>query len=571
MHLIKEQFMFSQLQDKALITVNPNVLLDMKLGGNIRRKRRNFDEFKAKIKAQGIIQPVVARPIEGNENCLELLGGYGRRDAALAIDLAEVPVLIRLVDDKTALEIHLSENVDRVDVTIVDEVEFARRYISLHHGDRQSAATALGWDLSKMSSRLELLTCTADVLDALDDGKIKAGHALILSVFNPTIQNNTLAKILKENWSVKDTKAKANQVQIPLSVAKFDLTECNTCQFNSQRQSGLFDMGDVEAKCSNNGCFKQKNTVYMEIKRQEAEERFGKVLFLSQTHKADRKTVSAVVVGDSQYNEGCEGCSNRVAIIDDTITGSAGRISESQCIDLKCFAKCVKANAPQPVENVALPATSTNEKTGQASQEAGQSEKAITKKTVVAGNISNPAVDAHIAELRDIAGEQVKNSQAFSLALQVVSLIKFTGYKTISNVDTSVSKLMTKSEDELRNMINGMVLHAAKKSTSFGGGDIKGASKLLAYCASVDGDGLGQLSAKWVPTEKVLKLYTTAQLIQLCKLSGFAEAMEKKAAKSFDKISKGKKDVLLKALLATPFDWTHFAPAGYQKLLPKFE
>ena len=483
-----------------------------------------------------------------------------------------MPVLIRVVDDKTALEIHLSENQDRENVTICDEVEFARRYISLHHGDRQSAATTLGWDVSKLSSRLELLTCTTDVLDALDDAKIKAGHALTLSVFNEKIQNNTLNKILTEGWSVLETKKKANKVQIPLSVAKFDPTDCNTCPHNSQRQSGLFDMGDVEAKCSNNGCFKQKNAEYMEIKRQEAEERFGKVLFLSQTNKADRKTVSAVVVGDSQYNEGCEGCSNRVAIIDDTITGSAGRISESQCIDLKCFAKCVKANAPQPVENMTALATSqTDAKVPQTSQEAATQSTPVTKKSVVAGNISNPAIDAHIAEMRDIAGEQVKDSQAFSLALQVVSLIKFTNYKMISNIETSVSKLMTKSEDELRNMINGIVLHAAKKSTSFGGGDIKGASKLLAYCASVEGDGLAQLSAKWVPNIKVLKLYTTAQLIQLCKLSGFAEAMENKAPKSFDKISKGKKDVLLKAILETPFDWTHFSPAGYQKLLPKFE
>lgn len=64
--------MFNQLQDNALISVHPSALIDMALGGNIRRKRRNFEEFKAKIKAQGIIQPVVARPIKGNESQLEL-------------------------------------------------------------------------------------------------------------------------------------------------------------------------------------------------------------------------------------------------------------------------------------------------------------------------------------------------------------------------------------------------------------------------------------------------------------------------------------------------------------------
>ena len=485
-------------------------------------------------------------------------------------------MLIRTVDDQTALEIHLAENQDREDVTIVDEVEFAKRYISLHHGDRKSAAQALGWELSKLSSRLELLTCTPDVLDALDDGKIKAGHALTLSVFNETIQNNTLAKIIKENWSVKETKAKANQVQIPLSLAKFDLTECNTCPHNSQRQSGLFDNGDVDAKCSNNSCFKAKNVEYMEVQRIEAEERFGKVLFLSQTNKADRRTVSAVVVGDTQFNESCEACTDRVAIIDDSITGSAGRIAQSQCINLKCFADCVKAHqessqAPTqvvtddaPTQINKEPSSNTRntnpEKTG---------EKKTKEKAVVAGKISNPAIEAHIKELRHIAGRQLQDNKKFSLALQVVSLMKFTSYKLINNIDTSVAKLMKKSEEELSNMIDGIVLFAAIKSESFGGGDIKAASNLLAHSACVEPDGLSELIGQWTPTKDVLEKYTTAQLISVCKLSGFADAMEKDKPDSFMKLSKGKKELLLTAILDTPFDWSNYAPTGYQSLLPK--
>ncbi|MCI2286089.1 hypothetical protein L3081_25025 [Colwellia sp. MSW7] len=142
-------------------------------------------------------------------------------------------------------------------------------------------------------------------------------------MFNETIQNNTLSKVIKEKWTVKETKAKANQVQIPLSIAKFDLTECNTCPHNSVRQSGLFDNGDVDAKCSNNTCFKAKNKAYMEVQLSEAQERFGTVLLLTETNKADRKTVSATVVGETQYNESCEACTDRVAIMDDSITGSA--------------------------------------------------------------------------------------------------------------------------------------------------------------------------------------------------------------------------------------------------------
>lgn len=559
--------MFNQLQNNALISVHPSALIDMALGGNIRRKRRNFEEFKAKIKAQGIIQPVVARPIEGNESQLELLGGYGRRDAAIAIGLDEVPVLIRDVDDQIALEIHLAENQDREDVTIVDEVEFAKRYISLHHGDRQSAAQALGWEVSKLSSRLELLTCTTDVLDALDDGKIKAGHALTLCVFNETVQNNTLAKVIKEGWTVKETKAKANQVQIPLSIAKFDLTGCNICPHNSERQSGLFDNGDVDAKCSNNTCFRAKNKAHMEVQRIEAEERFGKVLMLSETNKADRKTVSASVLGEAQYNEGCEGCADRVAIMDDSITGSAGRIAENQCINLKCFVKCVKANQPKVVTETV---TDNNDVSDVTTKQAtpNTDKKPTTTKNVEVGSISNSAVDAHIKELRDISGEQIKGNRKFSLAMQVVSLMQFTSFTLISNIDTSVAKLMSKTEKELTDMIDGIVTFAATKSTSFGGGDIKGASKLLTHCACVDPQGLGELTRQWKPTNDVLKNYTTAQLISVCKLSGFADAMEKENPTSFTKLSKGKKDLLLKAIVETPFDWSNFAPMGYQKLLP---
>ena len=74
--------MFTNLTDGAQLTVNPNVLVDFPLGGNIRRKRRNYEAIKDDVAKNGIIQPVVARPSETSPDKLELLAGYGRRGMA---------------------------------------------------------------------------------------------------------------------------------------------------------------------------------------------------------------------------------------------------------------------------------------------------------------------------------------------------------------------------------------------------------------------------------------------------------------------------------------------------------
>ena len=208
-----------QFSDGQLIYLSPTQLVDFSLGGNIRRNRKNAVSVKADIQKNGIIQPVVVRPNPLDPNTVELLAGYGRRQFAIELNLERVPALVRDVDDQQALEIHLAENTQREDITLTDEVEFAKRYISFHNGDRKSAALALGWTLSKLNERLELRTCNEAVLEALDNANIKAGHALILSSFNDNVQTNTLDKLLKEKWTVAELKVRANKVQIPLSVS----------------------------------------------------------------------------------------------------------------------------------------------------------------------------------------------------------------------------------------------------------------------------------------------------------------------------------------------------------------
>ena len=563
--------MFAQTADNTLLNVSPSVLIDMKGGGNVRRKRRNYESFLNSVKNKGIIQPVIARVIDNDPNNLELLAGYGRRSAAIDANLQTMPVLVRHVSDREALEIHLSENIDREDLTLTDEVNFAKRYISLHNGDRHSAAKALGWEVTRLSSRLELLTCIPEVLDNLDDGIIKAGHALILAVFNPTIQANTLKKVIAEKWSVKELSLKANQAQIPLSKARFDLSECNTCMHNTSRQSGLFDLGETEAKCSNNKCYQQKNAAFMEVQREAAEERFGKVLYLSQSNKEDRNTVSASAVGEAQFNEGCDGCSNRIAVMDDRITESAGRILPDQCIDTDCFKKCTKAfqksiaatsndGSNQSLGNV------QNQDFKNSETKASNSTTSKPKK-VVSATVPAAAIENHKVELREFAGAHVENNQIFSLALQVVSLISFTNFKLMTSPEKTMQELMQKNEDELNRMIKSIVAFSAREAKSFGTHQ-PNASKFLSHAACATTDGVSKLTTLWKPTQANLEKYVTTQIIHLCKLSGFAEAMNTQKLKSFDSLAKGNKAAVIKGILAHKFDWSGFAPNAYIALLP---
>lgn len=542
--------MFTNLTDGAQLTVNPNVLVDFPLGGNIRRKRRNYEAIKDDVAKNGIIQPVVARPSETSPDKLELLAGYGRRGMAKDLNI-DVPVLVRLVDDKQALEIHLSENTQREDITLCDEIEFAKRYISLHHGDRSSAAKHLGWPLSKLNERLELLTCTEEVLDALDDGLIKAGHALVLAVFNETIQTNTLKKIIDEKWTVADTRARANKIQIPLDLAKFDKADCNGCAHNSQRQSGLFDFDDTQAKCSNNKCFREKNMAYMQSQRVALEERYGKVLLLSESKEQDRNTVSEIVVGSEQYKEGCAGCEKRIAVLNDSITGAAGSVIESQCTDNACFKKCTKANAAEaPKEK----STSPVKQSGAAKPE----KKTINKPS---NSVSQSAIDLHKAEIKVSAAAHLENNAHYRKALNVLCLAKTTGF----NSTVGITELMRKTDAELDALSDEAFKHSLATSKSIGGTDVW---NFMGMAACETEQGRDTIMGAWKPTKAVLEKYTTNGLEQMCVLSGFEDAVDSRDKGAFVRAKKKKGD-LIKLMLEFNFDWSTFCPAALVDLLPK--
>jgi len=152
---------------------------------NQRNPRRDFDpeqleELANSIREKGVMQPLLVRPGGKDPDTYELIAGERRWRAAQAAGLHEVPVIIREVDDREALELAIIENVQRADLNSIDE---AMGYSELMNqfGYRQNdMARVIGKSRSHVANTLRLLRLPAEVQQMLADAKLTAGHARTL-------------------------------------------------------------------------------------------------------------------------------------------------------------------------------------------------------------------------------------------------------------------------------------------------------------------------------------------------------------------------------------------------------
>jgi ParB family transcriptional regulator, chromosome partitioning protein len=144
--------------------------------------RRRFDAegqqaLVDSIKAQGILQPLLVRRHPELDGHFEIVAGERRWRAAQAAMLHEVPVLLRELGDREALEIALVENVQRQDLNPLEEAEAYRRLMDEFHHTQEDLAHAIGKSRSHIANLLRLLSLPEAVRELVRDGKVTAGHA----------------------------------------------------------------------------------------------------------------------------------------------------------------------------------------------------------------------------------------------------------------------------------------------------------------------------------------------------------------------------------------------------------
>jgi ParB family chromosome partitioning protein len=147
--------------------------------------RRRFaeaelDALAQSIREKGILQPLLVRPLAGEEAAFELVAGERRWRAAQRVGMHEVPVIVRPLADSEALEIALVENLQREDLSALEEAEAYSRLIWEFGRTQGSLAEAVGKSRSHVANTLRLLSLPAPVRRRLEDGVLSAGHARAL-------------------------------------------------------------------------------------------------------------------------------------------------------------------------------------------------------------------------------------------------------------------------------------------------------------------------------------------------------------------------------------------------------
>src|SRR5690606_13951999 len=151
---------------------------------NRANPRRDFDpehldELTSSIREKGVMQPLLVRP-SSDPSIFEIIAGERRWRAAQKAGLHEVPVIIRDVDDKEALELAIIENVQRVDLNPLEEAQGYGQLIEQFDYTQQDLAQVIGKSRSHVANTLRLLRLPQDVRDMLARGELTAGHARTL-------------------------------------------------------------------------------------------------------------------------------------------------------------------------------------------------------------------------------------------------------------------------------------------------------------------------------------------------------------------------------------------------------
>ena len=201
-----------QVGQPAALATSPSTLLVSQLQAGKYQPRTRMDEgalaeLADSIRAQGIMQPILVRPLDARQGRYEIIAGERRFRAAQLAGLTEVPVLVKDVADEHAAAMALIENIQREDLNPLEEAQGVKRLIEEFGLTHEQAATAIGRSRSATSNLLRLLNLASPVQTMLLAGDIDMGHARALLAVDAAIQIQLANQIIAKRLSVRDAEA----------------------------------------------------------------------------------------------------------------------------------------------------------------------------------------------------------------------------------------------------------------------------------------------------------------------------------------------------------------------------
>lgn len=187
-------------------TLNLKQLKAGKYQPRTRMEQEKLKELADSIVREGIMQPLLVRPITGGEDKYEIIAGERRFRAAKIAGLSEVPVLIRDVSDEQAAIMALIENMQREDLNPLEEAKGIKRLIDEFDFTHEQAAESIGRSRSYTSNLLRLINLAEPVQDMLLDGQLDMGHARALLALNAAEQILLATQVVAKKLSVRETE-----------------------------------------------------------------------------------------------------------------------------------------------------------------------------------------------------------------------------------------------------------------------------------------------------------------------------------------------------------------------------
>ncbi len=552
--------------------------LSMISAGNNPRKhfdRSELDELEASIRANGVIQPIVVRPLEGGGYAV--VAGERRFRASCAVyglEDGKIPAVVKDMTDDEADKVALIENTVRSDMSVSEEAEAAGKILESVKGNREESARVLGWPLSKLNRRIALLNLIPEAMDALTERKILVGHAELLASVPKDKQGKALSIIMEKGLSVQDVKKFLITASTAFKEAIFDLTRCGKCNYNSSIQSSLFSesIGENE-RCTDAECFKAKtqtklNEITFHLKE---EVQSVKLIEVGDSGFTKLMVGGASGVGVEQY-EACKMCAKLGATVSN-VAGEVGKVEREICFDTDCNMSkiaerikaekaALKAKEEKPSEKVSgsTATTTTAPKT--------KTEKAEPKDPKKVADLSAKIKEYRRKSVWEIAvkkelAKQIEKGKSFCLDLLL------SGNGNLMNTDLLVGFFGKITGEEYPE--KGYSSHKVGAPDSVHIMTAEQQDKLFAAAAVsvISNSGFGEerlkkvlgfletdLTTHFKLTKEFLELLTKTEIEVVAIEVGLDKKVE-----DFKKLLSGKKDDLVKGLMAAPFQFEGALPS----------
>ncbi len=177
-----------------------------------------LEELTDSIRAQGVMQPIVVRPV--GEERYEIIAGERRWRAAQLAELDVIPAVVRNVSDQTALALALIENIQRENLNPVEEAMALKRLLDEFDLTQQQVADGVGKSRAQVANLLRLLALDPEVQTLLERGDLDMGHARALLALSGARQRQAAHEVVNKDLTVRQTEALVKQFQAGKPAAK---------------------------------------------------------------------------------------------------------------------------------------------------------------------------------------------------------------------------------------------------------------------------------------------------------------------------------------------------------------